>query len=305
MKKSPVRSFGIMHIIQFPVLMLLLSCSMFQTPDPGIRGLLPRETDVPGWERIADSVRVETVPFTGARESYSYYNVREKSSASYRSYGSGDQITAEIVRCDSVLDAFGIFSWERNSADDFRRINDTAMMNRASLIMCDGLYFIRLESAVGENDPREAFQAFTGSIRQNLDLVRGTETLPSYMVLFSPDYSWDTLLFLRKGHSDLPGVTDLFIRKRSIFDREIHVFFHLAQNEERSDYIFKNLASRANKFMLARSGDYPLAFRETEPGRMVFVSRYGPWVFGILNGATVDEGTKITGMLYREIRDFR
>ena len=278
---------------------------MFRTPDPGIAGILPRETDVPGWERIQESFRVDRTDFSAFHESYALYDLAERAIATYRSYRSGYQITAEIVRCGSLLDAFGIMSWERECVPDYRKVSDTVHVSPLALVACEGVYFIRIYSTEPVDGLKEDLLAFLNSINQNLHQKAVNKSLPSYMTLFSPDYSLDSLLFLRKGMDELPGMPAVFIRRRTIFDREARVFFHRAENEDASERMFNNLTSRVNKFLLSRAGDYPVASREMEPGRVISVSHNGIWIFGVLNAGSTDEGSRITGMLYREIRDFR
>ena len=91
-----------------------ISCSLFQSEVDDVEDLLPRETDVPGWTKSNPVSYYSARNIKKYNKDYTGLGMEKLSSSIYESIDNSDvKIKMEVIRFDSVLNAYGFYSVNR------------------------------------------------------------------------------------------------------------------------------------------------------------------------------------------------
>ena len=91
-----------------------ISCSLFQSEVDDVEDLLPRETDVPGWLRSNPVSSYSGRNIKKYNKDYTELGIEKLSYSVYESIDNSDiKMKVEVIRFDSVLNAYGFYSVSR------------------------------------------------------------------------------------------------------------------------------------------------------------------------------------------------
>jgi hypothetical protein len=123
---------------------------------PQLMAMLPARNEVPGWEmsQKARSFKAGNLWefIDGAADRYLAYGLEEVVSADYAQKGTGYQVVVDIYQLKDPLNAFGIYSQERNPDYQFLKIGNEAWSGGTSLNFWTGPYYVKI-TAFEDKDP--------------------------------------------------------------------------------------------------------------------------------------------------------
>ncbi len=294
-----------LNFLLITVLLLNISCSMFEKPKPGIMDFLPRETDVPGWEQVKKPERIYGKQMKDTAD-YGKYRAVEKSYSLYRSFSEQEYVLrVELFRLNSVMDAFGMFSRERGIPGISRNVTGDYFTSDEGAFLMKGNYYIRVLANNKDDILKKQCDTFIRNIRKNLDVSGQTSELPDYLTLFSEDYTSQDVMYYRNGYSNLPGLKRVFIRNRTIGEQNKLLFFVRFNSAQSAQRKFNSLLKKNSYgYALTVRNKVPVAFKKIADNILLFFSSDREWIFGVLNSANQDEGLRITDMLRGEIKNY-
>jgi hypothetical protein len=289
----------------FYLLALFVACHGSQHHD-SMRNMLPRETEIPGWGIMENSVRYTTdiaEYFGGDVERYKNYGLEELIVAKYRTIHDHSILTVEIFHMSSALNAFGIFSFERGFSGDESGLEWTAFLSARGLFFIRESYYIRLKIDNRENRFKRELLMIAGIIYERI--FRGGSGLPEYIGLFNSKNYLNNLIYYRGAYPELPLLKNIFLRKKQVRDREYLVFFKRSDSTSRALRIFDRLINNKKQpFIATEYGRIKIAFHRESIERHIFISQYREWLFGVLYADDIREGRDIIMILYRELLGF-
>ncbi len=296
-----------LHSIITSCLFLFLSCNIFQTSSDVNAGLLPNEFDVPGW-RIVLSIKGYTeidIHEYLKKDSnlYEKYGIKELRVAKYRRVDDYTRdITAEIYRMNSTLNAFGIFSFERVFEHNNLEICGNAYSKPGGIFTRKGSYYIKVEANREYEGAIDDLVIFTQLICDN---IRAEENgLPEYITLFG-DNTLNNLVYGIDGHPEFPQLKNFFIKKIDIIGEKRFIFFLKRDSSYETLTEFSNiLKDKKNPFVLSSAEELQIAFQKKGKRDFLFISVYKEWFFGVISATSMLEGKKIVNQLYNELLEF-
>ncbi len=118
------------------------------SPPPA--SLLPAANEVPGWgmSRKARSFKADSLWefIDGGADRYLAYGFEEVITTEYVQQGTGFRVLIDIYRMKDPLNAFGIYTQERNPAYQFLRIGNEGYLTRTTLNFWTGSYYVKITS---------------------------------------------------------------------------------------------------------------------------------------------------------------
>ena len=284
------------------LLALFFACSGSQHQD-SMRNMLPRETEIPGWGIMENSVRYTTnidEYFGGDVERYKNYGLEELTVAKYRTVHDHSILTVEIFHMNSALNTFGLFSFERGFSEEESGLEWTSFLSSKGLFFIKGSYYIRLRIDNRKNKFKRELLMISGIIYKRIFL--GGSGLPEHIALFNGKNYLNNLMYYKGAYPELPLLKDIFLRKRRIRDRAYLLFFKRSDSSSRALRIFDGLINNKKQpFITTDYGRIKAAFHRESSERHIFISQYREWLFGVLYVEDIREGKDIIGILYREL----
>jgi|GEM_PF-1942195 len=287
-------------------IVVCLSCSMFAPAKPQLINVLPRETDVPGW-LLRNKVAFQK---QGAIESvnrvFVLFGVKDYAGAVF--YSLSDEtvmVTVELMKLPSSFHSFGLFSFERGFDPRAVESEETRFIDKDGAFVWKGEYYIRVTSNKPGKIDEDCFATFSSITVSNIDGHASTTELPDYVYTFSENYSTRDLVYYVMGHRLLPGSKHVFVRKKTIQQKERYVFFIRESSSLKSSEMYNAILSTTRpSFIITKSENILMGYARGDGARLVFISLYRDYVYGVLNADDVDDGSRIMHRLHRDLTGY-
>jgi len=252
-----------------------MSCSLFQTEVDDADNFLPRETDVPGWTR-SNSVS----SYTGRNikkynKDYTGLGITRLSSGVYESIdNSGIKIKIEVIRFDSVLNAYGFYSVKRGPGIfDIGETNEFST-DRLSILHI-GNYVVC--SRTDNEDPSLKGELNTFS-KIPFDYIGDNymkNKLPESLNILKDNYG---IIYSAAGHSKFPFLEKTVSTQWKRNNSLINVFYAEYKSFYDAYGVFKK--NIVDNYIVSSSDEIYTAFKKDDDGRYIFISVKDRWIFG-------------------------
>lgn len=282
---------------------VLASCS-FLPAVVTLNDELPRETDVPGWE-ITGQYRTGSMKKIGRMSPlYAEYDPAELAVSEYcRLSDTSRTIRVELVRFNSPLDSFGLYSRERGLNPSGSFDGDSAYSREGTLYSHAGRYYLKITGRNLDGQESDAPGQFRSVVLNNLDHQPGDEILPDSLFVFSPDRSTRDIVYYKNGVAGIPGMKNVSVMRRLLAGKNHSVIYAKMATAFDAEQEFNAVLKTAGSpFMLSRIGSIPAAVRIVSDAEYLLVSHYKQWIFGVMDADTMNEGNKLIIYLYGELR---
>jgi hypothetical protein len=277
------------------VIIVFLQLSIFFSPalcasDGPLEKMLPSSDFAKGWA-IDGEITTYTKDtlytyINGEAELYVPYGFSTLVSALFTKQGdSGAALVVDIFQMSSNIDAFGIYSYYRNSEAEKINIGGSGFIDESQLMFHKNRYFVRL-SASGDNPERNVFISCAEAIEKN---IPGTSAEPDEMTLLkvpgivpgSEKYTAQSVLgyaFFKKGLTADGTLSGRPIKAFVILDKSAE------DATETFNKYFAYLKEKGGKPQLNKSTKGVVTLVARDPlYKGVLVRRSGRYVFGITN----------------------
>lgn len=284
---------------------MLASCNII-TSTPGLRPLIPRETSVPGWELLHN-----TVLHTSKTAKNAPAGLREKISVSYRSFSNSQiMITLTIEKYAGPLFAFGRFSRIRGFSSHNRELR-TYGTHLDSYISGKGLYarynnyYLACEADNSRDRLRKDLFFFSSLVLSKLKRKSEPQSFPGYIKKFSlhdkTTLNRNSVIYSTGTSSQLIGLKDFFFARLTIKQHEKLVFFKDCFSTYKSIQTYKHIINSNKKIVITKSKDLETALLKKK-NEFICVSRHSRYLFGIFNARSIAEGTKLIYHIYKHLK---
>ena len=214
-------------------------------------------------------------------------------------------LEVELIKFPSAFHSFGLFSFERGFGDEVKDATDEYYFLDTGMFIWKGEYYVKIHRELRGGAQRKDFEIFGGITGANLEPVTSKVKLPDYVYTFSENFSTRDLVFYINGHRLLPGSSQVFVRKKMVFDSMRYLFFmKLDGTFKAGNRYMLMLNSGDPKFILTQSENIQMGFKKGDGDRYVFISQFKEYIFGVLNAEDVGNGTRIITKLYKDLAGF-
>jgi len=135
---------------------------------PQLAALLPARDEVPGWamSRQPRSFKAESLWefIDGAADRYLAYGFEEVVTSEYTQNGTGLQVLVDIYRMKDVLNAFGIYTQERNPEYQFLNIGNEGYLTGTALNFWIGSYYVKITAFEEREATRRDLANLAGAV---------------------------------------------------------------------------------------------------------------------------------------------
>ena len=291
------------------IIIILLSCSIL-TKNKNFEesAFVPGDTDVPGWRIMPDKTKTygrENIGEALKEKSavYEKYGFRELITAEYTRVDDSEKIiNIEIYRLNNSLNAFGIFSFEREFMYNDSNVCGNSYEGINAFFARKGGFYIKVNSNKSYKRMSKDLTAFGEAVCGRI--VIEERPLPDYIVLFGNNRLKD-VIYRAVELPVLPELNTFFLRKKNISEKTKIVFF-----AKRITYIdsykefSKLLTLDSNPFILINTEKSQVAFRKNSDNDLLFISLYNEWLFGVISAGSISEGRDIINILFDELIEF-
>jgi len=282
------------------------ACASLMEGEPEIHHLLPRESDIPGWEIVDGPRRFDRTTMALYMEADSEllreYRAVGVATALYRPLGDRPgTVTVWVYRLGSPLEAFGFYGRKtatvpRIPAPSMGSHDVTAF--RSGLLLRKGAHFVSIVT-----DGPEAGGELVMFARSILEAIPPSEYgVPGWAKLFDEGAGKDEIVYYPKGIYGIPLEAGMFVRRKTIKGKAYEVYYSRRPSVATALRDFTALLDgESGGFTLASSGERQVAFRMRSDGGYVFAARSGDIIFGLLWAGTVADGNGAVDVLMDEI----
>ena len=290
------------------LLFAINSCATFQIHSDKTEDLLPRETEIPGW-RIDISPKNYSVKYLQGyiknpeeNRLFNLYGIEELSVAKYKNISTpSKQITIEIFKMNSVINAFGILSIEKDEEYKETKMCDDSYTNNEVTLARKSNYYIKIKSI----DYPESLADQELFCKLICDKMKNTsDALPAYLSLFEKKDGRSHLRYLIEGYPKLPELQNIFSRKIELTGKTRTIFFAKRDTSYLSLGELSNLLkNKERQFIMSGAGDLQIAFYKIKEKEFIFVSVFKEWIIGIFDAESISEGERTINILHNDLKD--
>lgn len=284
------------------MLLTLTSCTLFQSETDSVSDLLPRDTDVPGWVRTDSFSSYRGKDVKNYNRDYADIGIEKMAFCVYKLLDNPEtEIKLEVIKFDSVLDAYGFYSIKRGPGIFDISVVNEYYTNTFSVIQI-GEYVLYSQTEKTEsllkNDLKTLVNIPVLYIGKNyiqdrlpakLNILRNTD---GYGVLYSI-----------KAYYKLPLLNNIcftqWLRNKEIID----VFLTDCDSFYNAYKIFKKCTE--NNYIIISSDNIHTAFKKEPDGRYSFISINDKWIFGCWSVSNFNEGKRILNEIQSKIEDYK
>ena len=251
-----------------------MSCSLFQSEVDDADNLLPRETDVPGWTKS------NILSYTGRNikkynKDYTGLGITRLSSAVYESiYNPDIKIKIEVIRFDSVLNAYGFYSVKRGPGIfDIGETNEFST-DRLSIIHI-GNYIVCSRTENEEPSLKGELGTFSKIPFNYIGDNYMKNKLPESLNILKNNYG---IIYNAAGHSKFPFLEKTVSTQWKWNNRLINVFYCEYSSFYDAYGVFKK--NIVDNYIVSSSDEIYTAFKKDDDGKYIFISVKNRWIFG-------------------------
>lgn len=135
---------------------------------PQLAALLPARDEVPGWAMSKQPRSFKAANLwqfiDGAADRYLAYGFEELATSEYVQDGTGLQVLVDIYRMQDVLNAFGIYTQERNPEYQFLKIGNEGYVTGTTLNFWIGSYYVKITAFEEKDTTRRGMASLAGAV---------------------------------------------------------------------------------------------------------------------------------------------
>lgn len=281
----------------------LTACSLFQSETDSVIDLLPRDSDVPGWEKVDSSVYFKGKKVKMYDREYKDIGIEKLASCIYHSIDNHDiKIKLEVIKFGSVLNAYGFFSIKRGPGI-FEVSDKNEFDNNSVSIIQIGEYAIYSTTDQSDLLMKKDLKTFANIPLQYLGQNYIKEKLPEISGLLKGIDGYGILYSIR-NYFKFPLLRRVYFTNWSWNNQMIDVFL----SEEDSFYdayeLFKKITGENSYIMISSDNTYT-AFKKETDDKYSFISLDDKYIFGCWSVGDFKEGKKILGEIKTRIGDYK
>ena len=279
--------------IILPVIIFVLTfsaCTIFQRGEGYIIDYIPRDSDVPGWNRDMAPVTVEGPEIGSYSADYTGIGIETMAWCTYTSFENRDRLMkVEIIRFNGITDAYSFFS-DVSGFSETGTCPDNEFYNANLAILRAGEYiiYVRTEAQHLEN-PRD-LKNFSSISMSYIGDSYSAENLPSiHDVLKRAGAS--CVLYTRKGIVSAAGINRCYYSMINGENKKYFVFL----SERGTNYDCMNLFQKtiSKKYIILKADNTQSAFKKDDSGSYIFISVYDRWIYGCWGVTDINDGKSI------------
>jgi hypothetical protein len=278
-------------------------CMLSRKNNASTADFLPREIEVPGWE-LAETMAIPRPElFTGEIMNRNRGLIRAGAWARFRAYSGQDRlVTVDLLQCVSVLEAYGLYSQERDSAGETRPLGPEAWSCERGIFARRGQWYIRIETSSPADVQTKDLAVFLDVVRQKLKGHYSRDPLPEDVHLFDDVVNALPAVFYMQGHPDLPQVRPCYVRKMKLQEGDKHIFYSRHKTISDATSLFNTILSgRVGGFILVGGDNETAAVKKRDDGQFIIVSLHKQWIFGILDADDIHRGNTVINDLRKKL----
>lgn len=266
------------------------SCTLFQRGTDYISDYIPRDSDVPGWNRDMTPVTVDAAGAGTYNQEYAGYGITSMSWCTYSSFENRERvIKVEVIRFGRVIDAYSFFSSisgfsENGTCPDGEFYSDRTAVIRA------GEYIIYANTGSDHMENIADLKNFSSISRSYIGDNFSEESLPAvHAVLKRAGAS--CVLYSKNGIAQAPGISRCYYSMINSDDKKFFLFL----SERGSNYDCMSLFQKiiAKKYIILKADNTQSAFIKNDTGTYSFISYYDRWIYGCWNVTDINDGKSI------------
>lgn len=276
--------------ILLPVILIfifLTACSIFQRGTGYISDNIPRDSDVPGWNREMTPVTVEDAGIESYRRDYRGLGIAALAWCTYSSFDNRERvIKVEVIRFNSIIDSYSFFSDitafnETGSCPDNEFYNDRLAIIRA------GEYIIYVRTDTDHLENTADLKNFSSISRSYIGDRFSAESLPSiHDVLKRAGAS--CVFYSKRGITPAAGISRCWYSVINDENKKYFVFLSDRGTVYDSMDLFQKIISK--KYIVLKADNTRSAFIKDESGTYKFVSIYDRWIYGCWGVKDINDG---------------
>ncbi|MCL1865049.1 MAG: hypothetical protein FWF73_04480 [Spirochaetes bacterium] len=282
-----------------------ISCSLFQTEVDDGEDFLPKETDVPGWIRSNSILSYSGGNIKKYNKDYAGLGIEKFTYSIYESINNSDiKIKVEVMRFDSVLNAYGFYSVKRGQGIfDIRETNDFSS-DRLSVIQIGNYVVCSSTDSSAENGDSslhgelKTFSKipfnYIGENYMNYKLPDSLHILKSgdgYGIIYSINQHAKFSFLERMAYTQWKWNNNLI----SVFYSEYGSFYDAYE-------VFKK--NIVDTYIVSSSDGIYTAFKKDDEGKYIFISVKDRWIFGAWSIEEYNEINRIHSEILNKINDY-
>jgi len=263
------------------------SCSIFQREPGYISDYIPRDSDVPGWNRNVTPGTVEGSDAGSYRQDYTGLGISAISWCTYSSFDDRDRtIRIEVIRFNHVIDAFSFFS-EIAGFSENGSCPDTEYFNENLSIIRAGEYVIYASTENLHIQNTADLKNFTSISMSYLGDRYSEENLPLLSNVLKRAGA-SCVLYSRRGISAVAGINRCYY---SLINSENRTYF-IFLSDRGTNYDAMNLFQKiiAKKYIVLKADNTQSAFIKDETGTYTFISIFDRWIYGCWKVTDINDG---------------
>lgn len=263
-----------------------MSCSLFQTEVNEGDDLIPRETDVPGWVMSNGLLTYTGGKVKKYNRDYAGIGIERLTAAAYESIDNSDiKIKVEVIRFNSVLDAYGFYSVKRGEGIfNIEEINDFSS-DRLS-VMQIGNYVVSSSTEKTDNENSSLKEELKTFSKISLDYIRENNMnykLPESLNILKGAEGYG-IIYSIKQHSRFSFIERMAYTQWKRNNNLINVFYSEYASFYDAYEIFKK--NIVDNYIVSSSDGIYTAFKKDDDGEYIFISVKERCIFG---GWSIDE----------------
>lgn len=266
------------------------SCTIFQRGPDYISDYIPRDSDVPGWNRDVSPVTIDDPDIGTYKRNYKNIGIVSMAWCTFSSFENRERVMrVEIIRFSGIIEAYSFFSDisgfnENGTCPENEFYNDTQAVIRA------GEYIIYVSTETAHIENPADLKTFSSIVKSYIGDRYSGESLPAvHGVLKRTGAS--CVLYSRKGISAAPGINRCFYSMINTDDKKYFVF--LSERGTNYDCITLFQKAISKKYIIIKADNTQSAFIKDETGAYTFISVYDRWIYGCWGVKDINDGKTI------------
>lgn len=278
------------------------SCVLFQSEIASVTDLLPRDSDVPGWVRNYEVQYYKGDNIKKYRREYGGIGIEKIGSCIYSSIDNPEvTIRLEVIKFNSVLNAYGFFSTKRGPGIfEALQVNEY-YTNSVSLVQI-GEYVMFAETDKIENLLKNDLKTIANIPLLYIGRNYSTEKLPESLNLLK-GFDGYGILYSKKPYYRFRHVNRIYFTQWIWEKDQVEVFFSDNESFFNAYEIFMKTAG--NGYIISSSDNIYAAFRKEVDGKYTFISVIDRFIIGCWSVADIEEGSMIMNELKSRIIKFK
>ncbi len=277
-------------IILFAPLTLFTSCILIQSGIDQITDLVPRDSDVPGWNRTGEVMTFQDDNVEGYKNEYSGLGIEKIAVCRYANFADPRQIiTVEVIRFNSILNSFSFFSGIKGFGDD-TKCSEEEFSSEGTMVFRQGEYIIYVYTANPDLNSKKEMKIFTDVVNAYIGKNFIQDKLPPVSSILKRSGA-PCVLYSRKSLAHLRGINRIYYAGITEGEKKYFVFLSDRESGYNSMNIFQKMISK--KYIIIKADNTQSAFIKDENSKYTFISVYDRWIYGCWGISEINDGKNV------------